>query len=186
MSKIILGIAAEIAGGKGTVTKYVTEKYNGSSHRFSTMLRDILDRIYLEHSRGNMQNLSTALRQTFGEDTMAKVMFEDTKKDEHEVVVIDGVRRTADIKYLRQLPEFKLIYIDADIKKRYERIIKRGENPDDATKTFEQFEKDQLGEADAQIRSLKDQADFVIDNNGTFNDLYNQVDKIVGEQKKND
>lgn len=186
MNKIIIGLAAELAGGKGTATKYITEKYNGNSHRFSTMLRDILDRIYLGHSRENMQNLSTILRQTFGEDTMAKVMFEDTKKDEHNVVVVDGVRRPADIKYLRQLSEFKLVYIDADIKKRYERILKRGENPDDATKTFEQFEKDQLGEADAQIRSLKDQADFVVDNNGSFEDLYNQFDKIIGDLQKND
>ncbi len=68
MNKIVLGLAAELAGGKGTVAKYVTEKYDGSSHRFSTMLRDILSRIYLPDSRENMQKLSTILRQNFGED----------------------------------------------------------------------------------------------------------------------
>ena len=186
MSKIIIGLAAELAGGKGTATKYIVEKYDGSSHRFSTMLRDILDRIYLGHSRENMQKLSTMLRQTYGEDTMAKVMFEDTKKDEHDVVVIDGVRRPADMTYLTQLPEFKLLYIDVGIKKRYERIIKRGENPDDVTKTFEQFEKDQLGEADAQIRSLKEKADFVLNNDGPVEELYQQIDKIINDLKKND
>ena len=30
MAKIILGIAAELAGGKGTATKYIVEKYDGT------------------------------------------------------------------------------------------------------------------------------------------------------------
>lgn len=179
MAKIILGLAAELAGGKGTVAKYVKEKYQGSTHRFSTMLRDLLDRLYLEQTRENMQKISSVIRQNFGEDVMAKVMQGDAKKDEHEIVVVDGVRRPADIKYLRELPEFKLIYIDTSLEKRYERIVKRGENPDDATKTFEQFKKDQEGEADSLIKNLKSEANFVVDNNGNFEDLYKQIDEII-------
>jgi len=183
MEKIILGLAAELAGGKGTVAKHITEKYSGSSHRFSTMLRDILSRIYLPDSRENMQKLSTILRQNFGEDTLAKVMAEDVKKDAHKVIAVDGVRRPADILYLKEIPGFKLVYIDASIENRFERIKKREENPDDATKTLEQFKKDQKGEADAQIRNMKGQADYVIDNNGTFEELYKQIDEIINKMK---
>lgn len=183
MNKTILGFAGELACGKGTATKYVTEKYSGSSHRFSTMLRDLLDRLYLPQSRKNMQSISTDIRKSFGEDIMAKVMFEDVKNDVHEVVVIDGVRRPADIKYLKQLPEFKLIYIETPIDKRYERIVKRDENPDDSTKTLEQFKKDQEGEADSLILGLKDKADFVIDNNRTLDDLFVQIDEILKKLK---
>lgn len=179
MQKIILGLAAELAGGKGTVAKYVVEKYSGSSHRFSTMLRDILSRIYLPDSRENMQKLSTILRQNFGEDTLAKVIAEDVKNDDHGVIAVDGVRRPADILYLKKIPGFKLVYIDADIKNRYKRIVKRRENPDDVTKTLEEFQKDQEGEADAQIRNMKDHADFVVDNNVALEELYKQIDKIV-------
>ncbi len=184
MPKIILGLAAELAGGKGTVSEYVVEKYGGSSHRFSTMLRDVLDRLYLDQSRENMQKLSTAIRQNYGEDTMAKVMYEDVKNDKSEIVAIDGVRREADIKYLKELPEFKLVYIDTDIEKRYERILKRNENPDDAGKTFEEFKKDHKGEADIQIRDLKKYSDYIIDNNEDINHLYSQVDDVIIKYKK--
>lgn len=177
--KIILGLAGEISSGKGTVTKYLTDKYDASSHRFSTMLRDILDRLYMEHSRENMQKLSTMLRRNFGEDMLARVMSEDVKKDKSEIIVIDGVRRLDDIKYLRELPEFKLVFIKADIKKRYERIVQREENPDDKNKTFEEFEKDHQGEADAKIKDLESCADVVINNNGSLEELYEQVDEVV-------
>lgn len=179
MPKLILGLAAELAGGKGTAAKYVAEKYSGSTHRFSTMLRDVLDRMYLGHTRENMQKLSTSVRENFGEDTLARVMFEDVQKDRHEVVVVDGVRRQADIAYLKTLPEFKLVYIETSLEHRFERIVKRGENPDDATKTLEQFKDDQRGEADAQIRSLRERAEHVITNDGSYAELYAQIDALI-------
>lgn len=179
MSKLILGIAGEIASGKGTVTNYIVNEYQAGAHRFSTMLRDILRRLYLEISRENLQNLSTILRQNFGEDTLSRAIAEDVKKDAREIVVIDGVRRLDDIKYLKKLPGFKLIYVEADIETRYERIIRRNENSNDQNKSFEEFSRENEQESEQQIKDLKNYADFVIDNNGEFKDLYKQVDKIV-------
>lgn len=179
MPKIILGLTGEIASGKGTAAKYIIEKYKAGSHRFSSMLRDVLDRLFLPQSRENMQLISLALRQNFGEDILARVMAEEVKNDANDVVAIDGVRRLADIKYLRELPEFKLIYIETEIKKCYERIVGRGENPDEKGKTFEEFQRDHEQDAELQIRDLKNSADFVVDNNGAVEELFGQIDKIV-------
>ena len=177
--KIILGLAGEMASGKGTVAKYAAEKYNAKTWRFSTMLRDVSDRLSLEQSRDNMQTLSTILRQNFGEELFARVMAEDVKKDTGEVIIIDGVRRLADIKYLKKIPQFKLAYLEAEMPKRHERIVKRAENSDDAKKTFEDFKKAHEDESELQIKDLKNHADFLIDNNGSYEDLYAQVDKIL-------
>lgn len=181
MAKIILGITGEMGSGKGTIAKHVVEEKNGSAHRFSTILRDILDRVYLEQSRDNMQALSTVMRKTFGEDLMAKGMYHDAQNDEHEVVVVDGVRRMSDITYLRELPQFKLVYVEADMEKRFERISKRGENADDAKKTFEEFKKSHEDESELQIKELKSYANYVVNNDGTFADLYRQIDEIIKE-----
>ncbi len=181
MKKIILGFAGPLASGKGTAAKYIVEKYNGGNLRFSTILRDILDRVYLPHSRGNMQTLSTWLRETFGQDVMTKTMAIDASNDENEIVAIDGVRRLGDIKSLVQLPNFYLVSIDADIKTRFERLAKRGENPDDNTKTFEQFAKENEQESEQQIKEVQEKANFQINNNGTVEDLYRQIDDIIAE-----
>ncbi len=179
MQKVVLGLAGEIASGKGTIAKYIVEKYDGSTHRFSTMLRDVAGRMYLEESRENLQKISTIFRQNFSEDILSKVIFHDADNDAHPVIAVDGVRRFSDIFYLREMPNFKLVYVEADIEKRFERIKKRRENTDDAGKTLEQFKKDQEQEAEAQIRALKEGADYVVDNNGDFTDLYAQIDNII-------
>jgi dephospho-CoA kinase len=126
-----------------------------------------------------MQKLSTILRENFGQDLFSKVISEDIKRDDSEVVIVDGIRRESDIEYLKKMKGFKLIYVEADMKIRYERIIKRGENADDNRKTFEEFKKDHQGEAELQIKGLKGIADIVLDNNGTLEDLYQQIDDIL-------
>lgn len=179
MSKIILGIAGEIASGKGTTAKYLIERYGASTHRFSTSLRDVARRMYLDESRENLQKISTMMRENFSDDVLSMVIYRDVANDNTQVVAIDGVRRMADIEFLKKLLEFKLVYIDADMKNRYSRIVKRGENVDDNAKTFEEFEKDHEREAELQIKDLKNEADFVIDNNGSLEQLYAQIDRII-------
>ncbi len=183
-NKIILGLCGEIASGKGTAVKYLEEKYGAASHRFSAPLRDVLKRLYLEISRENMQSVSASLRKTFGQNILAKVTTEDVKNNQNRIIVVDGVRRPADIEYLAKLPEFKLVYIFADIKKRHTRIIKRGENADDLNKTFKQFTKDNEAEAELLISEIGQTAEIKIDNNGTYEALYKQIDKIIVENLK--
>lgn len=177
--KIIIGLTGPICAGKGTVVKYLEGKYGAVSCRFSTMLRDLLARLYLPVSRENMQNISTAVRQLFGEDIMAKVIAEDVKKDQHKIIVVDGVRRIADIKYLREIDGFKLVRLVAEPEIRFKRLVERKENPGDEHKTYEQFLADHEKEADAQVPIVMAEANLEIKNNSSLEALYEQVDQIM-------
>jgi len=179
MAKIIIGLTGEMASGKSTVAKYLQEKYGAVGYRFSNILRDALTRIHKDNSRENLQIMSTMLRKTYGEDVLAKAMAGDAQKDKNDIVVVDGVRRLGDIEHLKKLSGFKLVYMEADIKKCHERISVRNENIDDKGKTFEEFKKDRGREAEQQITELKEFADIVVDNNDDIENLYEEVDKIV-------
>ncbi len=179
MDKIILGFVGPLAAGKGTTCQYLKEKYNANAYRFSTVLRDVLDRLYLEQNRKNLQYISLILRKAFGDDLLALAIAKDVENDNSSFISIDGIRREPDIKYLKELPKFHLIYITADQKIRYERIIKRVENTDDSKKTFEQFKKDEKRETERQIKQVAKLAKFTINNNGTFEQLYQQIEDIL-------
>src|SRR5258705_11222957 len=101
--KIILGFVGDLAGGKGTICQYLKERYKVNSYRFSNMLRDILDRIYVEQNRENLQDLSTFLRQRYGQDIMSKVIAKDVQNDPNPIVAVEGIRRPTDITYLQEL-----------------------------------------------------------------------------------
>lgn len=179
MEKIIFGLISEMAGGKETVKRYLEEKYQAKSCRFSSIMRDILDRLYLEKSRDNIQKLSTALRQVYGEDILALTITKEVNDIKADIIVVDGVRRQADIKYLNELNNFYLIAIEVEAKTRYERLKKRNENPGDGEKSYADFLADHQKEADKQIPSVMKTANYKVDNNASLDNLYSQIDKII-------
>lgn len=179
MKKLILGFVGLPASGKGTSAEYFQKKYGASTYRFSTMLFDLLQRIYLETNRDNLIKMSEAIRSTFGEDTMAKVMAKDAQSDQNNIIIVDGIRRMADIEYLSQLPNFVLIEIFAEPRTRYERLIQRSEKPDDKTKTFEQFMEDHKRSTEMSIPEVASHATEHIDNNGSSEELYKQLDNLI-------
>ena len=183
MSKIIIGLVGSLASGKETAKKYLAEKYDAKDCRFSSILRDILERAALPNSRDNLQKLSTVLRENFGENLLAKAIAMDASKLEADIVVIDGVRRFTDIEHLNELENFILVKIDADSKIRYERMKARNENHGDDKKTFEEFLEDHMKEADKQIPEVMKTAKHSIDNSETFDDLYKQIDEIIQKLK---
>jgi dephospho-CoA kinase len=181
MSKIIIGFVGQIASGKDVSKKYLADKYDAQSCRFSTILRDVLIRIGAEIRRENLQKISTALRQNFGEDLLANAIAKDASSLNSDIVIVDGVRRMTDIMHLNALPHFFLVKIEADPKLRYERMKLRNENVGDDKKSYEDFLKDQEAEADKEIPLVMKTAKYTLNNDGSLVDLYKQLDKLIIE-----
>lgn len=179
MSKIILGLVGEMAAGKSTATEYLKQKYEAVSFRFSDPLRDVLLRLHVENSRPNLQALSTFLRRQYGEDLLSKVMALDVEQSPAKMIITEGIRRPTDIADLKKFKNFHIISLTADERARYERLIQRSENADDKTKTWEQFQADGRAESEQKIKEIAARADFIIDNNGTIEQLYKQIDDVI-------
>ena len=168
-----------MASGKSTVTEYLKTKHGAVTFRFSDMLRDVAKRLHLENSRANLQQLSTVLRQNFGEDLMSQVLAADVEESKHNFIITEGVRRPTDITYLKELSGFHLIYLNVLERTRFERLTARRENPDDQNKTWEQFQREGKQESEQKIKEIAATAEFTVDNNGTMEQLRQQIDRIV-------
>lgn len=179
MDKKIFGVTGLMACGKGTVAKYFAEKYGADTFRFSTILRDVLDRLYLPQSRENFQKMTPMLLDLFGTDLLSKIIAQDVAKSKKDIIIVEGIRRFPDIEYLKKLPGFKLLAVEVDAKIRYQRLVVRNENPGDAEKTWEQFLEEHKAATEINIPKLMETADIKINNDGTLEDLYKQLDKLL-------
>lgn len=179
MAKLILGFTGPIASGKEVAKKYIESNYGGSNFKFSTILREVLAYLDIENNRDNLMALSTFLRQQYGEDILAKAIAKKVKDSTEEVIVVDGIRRLADIAYLKKIPGFTLIAINAQPEIRYERSVVRNENPGDAEKSYETFLADHQKETEISIPEVMSQANYHLDNSGDLSNLYQEIDKII-------
>ncbi|MFA5076136.1 MAG: AAA family ATPase [Patescibacteria group bacterium] len=178
-TKIILGFAGLLCSGKGTAAEYFKINHGATTYRFSTILRDLLHRVYLEESRDNMIRISECVRHEFGEDILSKAIAGDAAKDTNNLVIVEGIRRMTDIEHLAKLPNFILIEIFADPQKRYQRLVQRGENSDDKTKTYAQFLADHQRSTELSILDVIKHVQERIDNNGDKDKLHKQLDQLL-------
>ena len=181
MAKVIIGFVGQLASGKDVCRKYLIDKYEADSTKFSKVLRDILTRLYQPITRESLQGISLNLRNHFGSDILSRVVIEDIKLSPKNIMIIDGVRRLEDLDCLKEFPDLYLISLNVDTKTRYERTKLRNENIGDAEKTYEQFLIDGQREAEQEIPTVMAAAHYQIDNNGTFEELYGQLDKIMAD-----
>ena len=180
--KCILVVAGGLGVGKGTATTYMKETYGATTLEFSGALRSVLARLYLPIDRTHMVSLSKGLRELFGNDILARVMAEDARTAETNLLVLDGARRLGDISHIKDDPRFRLAYIDADPAKRFERIVKRSQNEGDDKKTYDDFLKDLQAETELSIAALLPLAHVTWMNNGTQAEFFAQIDAFMKQE----
>lgn len=139
----------------------------------------------MDVTRANMQQLSGILRSAYGQSILSEVAKKAIDASSRRVVVIDGARRISDLEGIDSDPDFRLLYIDADVRVRYDRIVRRAQNRGDNEKTFEDFCREEQGEAESSIKSLKKHAHTVIDNDSGEAEFYAAIDAFVAEHLGN-
>jgi len=181
MKKIIFGLVGSPAAGKGEATSYIVDKYKASSHRFSTPMFDCLKRLFIPDSRTNLIKFSETTREMFGDDLYAKVVAQDCVNDIADIVVVEGIRRPADVSLLSKLDNFYLMYITAPVEIRFERTKQRGEKANENEMTLEMFLGQEQASTEILIPEIGATAKYTIDNSGTKEELHSKIDEIIAK-----
>jgi dephospho-CoA kinase len=176
--KKIIGIVGEIGSGKDTFCDFVKENYkNVYFLRFSDGLTEALKIFFDDIKREDQQWLSTELRERFGQDILVKALIKKINSLNEGIIILNGVRRPGDFTALKEIGG-NLFYVTADIKKRWERVVLRKEKADDDV-SFERFLELCGAEAETQIPLIGVQTNVKIENNGTKEEFYEQIKKVI-------
>jgi len=176
---IVIGLVGEIASGKDAIGRFLQKEYGVEIISFSQLLRDILNILGLPQNRENMVWLGVDLRNRFGQNVLGEAIFNQIQKSQAKLVCLPNVRIKNDIVQLKDDPNFHLISVIADPRVRYNRLLSRGQNSDDAAKTWEEFLADSLLPTEVTIKELAEHAEFSIENNACLAHLFKQVRNIM-------
>lgn len=177
----IVGITGTLGAGKGTVVEYLVSKKNFGHYSVGGYLKEELQKRNLEINRTNLQDVGNELRTKFGPSYITQELFKIAKENKKDAI-IESIRNPKEAEFIKANGGIMLA-VTADQKTRFERIKLRGSEKDSVT--FEEFQKQEEREmqnTDPNAQNLPrciEMSDFVVNNDGSIDELYEQIEKII-------
>jgi len=177
--QIIIGVTGTFGAGKGEIVNYLVNKKGFIHFSVSEQLIKEIKKRKLPVDRESMRTVANDIRSQKGSGFIADMLYKKAKKTKKNAI-IESIRTPGEVNTLKEKGNFYLFAVDADPKTRYERVKKRESEKDNVTfKEFLEGEKKEMNNTDPAKQNLKkciELADFKVENNGTFNNLYKQID----------
>ena len=177
---MLIGLTGKNGSGKGEVAKFLKES-GYDFYSLSDILRDELLTRDKDVTRENLISIGNELRTNYGAGVLAERVLQKIGPDAH--AVIDSIRNPFEVEALRKRKGFCLLSIEADPKIRFERT--RARNRENDPKTYEKFLEYEAREAftndptTQQMNRTEAMADAVVENNGTVDELKEQVRQVI-------
>jgi len=132
----------------------------------------------IEPTGDNLGKLMLELREKNGPGAIAILLTEPIKNSQSKVIIIDGVRSTAEIEVLKNVGSVKLLSIEAAADIRYKFLSSRGRSDDPTTREkFEERDKRELGVGIGESIAIADET--ISNSNITLDELTEHAYKVI-------
>jgi dephospho-CoA kinase len=173
----LIGLTGTNGAGKGEAAAFFMAR-GYAYFSLSDILREELRARGETVSRDSLIRTGNELRERFGPDVLAR----RTVAKVGGPAVIDSIRNTHEVAYLRLQPGFVLLAVDAPAEVRFARVAARGR--DESAADLESFrkkeEQERAGGATAQqLDACMAAADRLILNDGTIPDLHRKLEEVA-------
>lgn len=181
----LIGIGGTNGSGKDTLGEILQDKHGWKFISLTDVLRDIARQRGMSVDRENLRQISAELRKEHSTGVMIDLVVDAYKKlgQNYEGLVTASLRNVGEADRVHELGG-KIIWIDADPKLRYQRIVSRSRSDD--TVSFEEFmNQEQIemhgakNEFELRSADVKDNSDIYIENNLGYQELVDEVDVLA-------
>lgn len=179
---MIIGITGTLGAGKGTIVDYLVSRKGFRHFSVRGYLIKALKQQNKPVNRDTLTGLANELRALYGPSYIVDQLFEEAAQIKSPAI-IESIRTPGEISSLRRKGPFVLLAVDADPELRYSRVIERKSETDSIDfETFKANEQREMHSHDPNHQNLAEcirQADHRLTNNGSTDELYEQVEQIL-------
>lgn len=171
---MIIGLSGTFASGKDTLAHHLVKTKNFLHVSTSDMIRAVAQAEYGDIQRPTLFKTANETREKRGPGVFAELALAEyeKEKDNYSGVIVSGIRSLGEVDALKNAGG-RLIFIDAPIELRYERIMMRHRSGEEKL-TFSEFKASEEAEELAvhdnpyvqDITGVKELADAVVFNQG--------------------
>ncbi|MFX1379218.1 MAG: AAA family ATPase [Promethearchaeota archaeon] len=169
--------------GSGKTTAIDAIKDLGIIVTMGDVVRDEVKKRNLEPSGNNVGKIAKELREMHGPAIIAEKCVELVKKKNYEVIFVDGVRSLSEVEIFRRYWRFPIIAIIVDEEKRFRHLFER--NRSDDPKSLGDLKERDKREIEFGLDKVLENADYIIKNNDSIEELKKNIRKLVLEIIKN-
>mgnify|MGYP006297379251 CR=1 FL=1 len=181
---MIIGITGTIGAGKGTIVEFLKKKKNFKHFSVRGFISEEIKKRGMPVNRDSMVVVANDLRAKNSPSYIVDRLFEKAREAGGNSV-IESIRTPGEVESLMEKGNFRLFAVDCDPVIRFNRIKARASETDHVDfETFMENEKREMETDDPNKQNLKkciEMADYVFDNSGLVEELYAEVEKVLGE-----
>lgn len=179
--QVMLGITGTNGAGKGTIVEFLVKEKGFRHFSASGLITEEIVRRGMPVNRDSMIVVANDLRAKYGSGYIAEELLRRAGES-REDRIIESIRTLGEVEKLKAKGGI-LLAADAEQRTRYERNIKRGSNKDQVS--FEEFAEQERREMESEdpnkqnLSACIKVADYVVQNNGTIQELNKKIEKIL-------
>jgi dephospho-CoA kinase len=178
---IVIGVVGRAGAGKDEVAEYLHRRCDGRHFTVGDIAREMAEERGVEKSRENLHAITEQVYEQKGEDYFIEEIIERIEAADTRLATVAGIRSPRDASVLREHfgDRFHLVAVRvADPHLRFERTRDRDDPRD--PETFEAFkQQDQEEEELFDIGTTIQEADIILRNNGSLEDLHQLIENEI-------
>ena len=173
-------VVGRSCAGKTTFGEYLQDVYQYEHLEASEILREVASSVRI--SEVEPFRMAKALLDSHGPDVVARHLVESRGPALGGKLVISGFRTVEEVMHLRRhCSGCLVVFVEAGERTRFDRHLARGRV--ESVPTLAEFrEQDGKQVLFGLLGRGKDVADYVVENEGSFDQLYLRIDGILGEE----
>ncbi|MBI5044721.1 MAG: hypothetical protein HZC02_02240 [Candidatus Levybacteria bacterium] len=187
MNRYVIGVVGGASTGKGEITDFLRKQeiihFNDIS--LSDILRELATQEGKSHKREDLEAVGTAHREQFGDDFLARIAVDILCANPAENYIVESIKHPDEIRTLKSEVNALILGVTMSPERRFAFMQERAREGDSvkwaAFHNLLLLEKSSTGHGIRVDDALRE-ADVLIDNDGTLDDLHRKVAKVLLER----